>query len=500
MPPLFAGSAGVAYHLTFWGTRGSIPTPGPAHEALRRQHRLHQPQRRRRPPGHSRCGQRPPAAGSRADERPERTLTADILLSHTHWDHIQGLPFFKPLSASGNSVLRLRRGAGGRAPRGDPSAPDGPDGLSGAAQALAAELEVHDIVEGEFRSTDFTCRAFRLRHPGTTLGYRLGADRRRPGGRLRDRQRAGTGWHVPGSADWRAAAGAVPGGRRHPDSRRDVLRTSSFRPVPAGGTRPRGRRSISRRRPNARGSSCFITSRSTTTTTMDRLLADARQHARAVAPDAGGRGGGGRRWGSLCERSGHARAELGTVVLAALALAVARCSAQTRRPVDRRAAVREHAAPTGRTRSISTRWSSACPRPGDARWPRIPVLRVVDRARCAQAMDAARARRRRAASTPRPRRRWQSRRRAVRRDRKLRRFLRQVPHQRPGGGRARTARSSRSSPTRTPSCRTAPSSRRIIQLVGERIVQALGLPPYPAEVAARHRAVPTEALTDYSRG
>ena len=29
-------------------------------------------------------------------------LAADILLSHTHWDHIQGLPFFKPLSSKGN--------------------------------------------------------------------------------------------------------------------------------------------------------------------------------------------------------------------------------------------------------------------------------------------------------------------------------------------------------------------------------------------------------------
>jgi len=40
----------------------------------------------------------------------------------------------------------------------------------------------------------------------------------------------------------------------------------------------------------------------------------------------------------------------------------------------------------------------------------------------------------------------------------------------------------------------------ILLLVGERIVQALGLPPYPADVAARRRAVPTEALTAYSRG
>jgi phosphoribosyl 1,2-cyclic phosphodiesterase len=32
------------------------------------------------------------------------TLSADILLSHTHWDHIQGLPFFKPLSSRNTSV------------------------------------------------------------------------------------------------------------------------------------------------------------------------------------------------------------------------------------------------------------------------------------------------------------------------------------------------------------------------------------------------------------
>ncbi len=40
----------------------------------------------------------------------------------------------------------------------------------------------------------------------------------------------------------------------------------------------------------------------------------------------------------------------------------------------------------------------------------------------------------------------------------------------------------------------------ILQLVSERIVAAAGLPPIPAEAAARRRAVPTEALTEYSRG
>ena len=61
-------------------------------------------------------------------------LAADILLSHTHWDHIQGLPFFKPLSAPGNSVCIY-----GAAQEGVPleeilRPADGSDGLSGTAQ------------------------------------------------------------------------------------------------------------------------------------------------------------------------------------------------------------------------------------------------------------------------------------------------------------------------------------------------------------------------------
>jgi TolB-like protein len=40
----------------------------------------------------------------------------------------------------------------------------------------------------------------------------------------------------------------------------------------------------------------------------------------------------------------------------------------------------------------------------------------------------------------------------------------------------------------------------ILQLVGDRIVAAIGLPPYSPDAAARMRAVPAEALTQFSRG
>ena len=40
----------------------------------------------------------------------------------------------------------------------------------------------------------------------------------------------------------------------------------------------------------------------------------------------------------------------------------------------------------------------------------------------------------------------------------------------------------------------------IVQLVGDRVIAAVGLSPFPADAAARQRAMPTEAITEFSRG
>jgi TolB-like protein len=40
----------------------------------------------------------------------------------------------------------------------------------------------------------------------------------------------------------------------------------------------------------------------------------------------------------------------------------------------------------------------------------------------------------------------------------------------------------------------------IVQVVADRIVGAMSLAPYPSDVAARRRALPTEALTEFSQG
>ena len=163
----------MIYPVTFWGARGSIPTPGPDTA---------------RYGGNTACisiggrserlvildagsGLRP--LGHELMKHGNGTLNADILLSHTHWDHIQGLPFFKPLSSRNTSVNIY-----GAAQEGVPlkdilGRQMDPMVFPVPLNALAASLAVIEIGEGEFDLDDFRVCTLRLRHPGTTLGYRL---------------------------------------------------------------------------------------------------------------------------------------------------------------------------------------------------------------------------------------------------------------------------------------------------------------------------------------
>ena len=135
---------------------------------------------------------------------PSRAISADILLSHTHWDHIQGLPFFKPLSGPGNSFCIYGAEQEGVALEEILRRQMDPMVFPVPLRALAAAIRVTEIAEGHVELADFVVRAFRLRHPGTTLGYRLAPA---AGGRdiayLTDNE-LGDGAGYPVSPNWRA--------------------------------------------------------------------------------------------------------------------------------------------------------------------------------------------------------------------------------------------------------------------------------------------------------
>lgn len=197
------GAPFVTYTLKFWGTRGSIPTPGP---------------QTARYGGNTACvsvsgpdgrlvildagsGLRP--LGHELMARRNGAISADILLSHTHWDHIQGLPFFKPLSAPGNSFCIFGAAQEGVALEEILRRQMDPMVFPVPLTALAAAIKVNEITEGEVELPDFVVRTFRLRHPGTTLGFRIAAA---SGGRdiayVTDNE-LGDGAGYPVRADWR---------------------------------------------------------------------------------------------------------------------------------------------------------------------------------------------------------------------------------------------------------------------------------------------------------
>ncbi len=97
-----------------------------------------------------------------------------ILLSHLHWDHIQGLPFFAPIYAPGHRV-EIVSGGNGVMPLGDAlrrqmSAPFFPVEFD----EVAAQVAVREARAGETLAVgDATVRLARLNHPDPVWGYRI---------------------------------------------------------------------------------------------------------------------------------------------------------------------------------------------------------------------------------------------------------------------------------------------------------------------------------------
>lgn len=104
-------------------------------------------------------------------------LQANLLFTHYHWDHVQGLPFFEPLYFQGNSFNIF-------GPR--PQA-DAPSSLAGVLHVLfrspffpisTSALKSHYSLQELDWSSDFTLGATRIRtcrlhHPQGALAYRL---------------------------------------------------------------------------------------------------------------------------------------------------------------------------------------------------------------------------------------------------------------------------------------------------------------------------------------
>ena len=158
--------------LSFWGTRGTIPVP--SKDFLRFG-------------GNTSCvsvemtkdrlivfdaGTGIIELGKYLNEQ-KKNCKINVLISHSHWDHIQGLPFFMPAYKQGNEIAVYGSPQGNLSLR---------EVISGQMEStyfpitireFAARIYFQEIAEGDFTIDGLSCSAIMLNHPGIALGYRL---------------------------------------------------------------------------------------------------------------------------------------------------------------------------------------------------------------------------------------------------------------------------------------------------------------------------------------
>ena len=159
--------------VRFWGTRGSVAKPGPT--TLRYGGNTSCVEVR----GADGtlivldCGTGAHGLGHSLVTPGEPCCDGHLLITHTHWDHIQGFPFFAPLFVPGNTWDIYAPGALGqqleRTLAGQMEYQYFPVTLG----QLAATTRYHDIAEGRFAVGGVRVVTRYLNHPALALGYRL---------------------------------------------------------------------------------------------------------------------------------------------------------------------------------------------------------------------------------------------------------------------------------------------------------------------------------------
>ena len=162
--------------IRFWGTRGSLATPGPTTlryggntscvEARANDGTLIVLD----------CGTGAHRLGQALMAEPAQPVRGHMMITHTHWDHIQGFPFFAPVFAAGGEWDLYAPGGLGERLEAVLSAQMQHPYFPVTLSQLSATIRYHNLVEGALTVGGVRAVAQYLNHPALTLGYRLEAD------------------------------------------------------------------------------------------------------------------------------------------------------------------------------------------------------------------------------------------------------------------------------------------------------------------------------------
>jgi phosphoribosyl 1,2-cyclic phosphodiesterase/DNA-binding response OmpR family regulator len=163
-------------HARFWGTRGSIAKAGASTVRFGGNTSCVEVRSKAGTLLVLDCGTGAHGLGHALETGRTGPLRGHLLITHTHWDHIQGFPFFAPFFTKGDEWDVY-------APRGLRESVR--EALTGQMQytyfpvspeQFSATMRYHDLVEGSFTIGDIRVTTRYLNHPALTLGYRIEAD------------------------------------------------------------------------------------------------------------------------------------------------------------------------------------------------------------------------------------------------------------------------------------------------------------------------------------
>jgi phosphoribosyl 1,2-cyclic phosphodiesterase len=163
--------------IKFWGVRGSIATPGESTV---------------RYGGNTACvelhfddqsliildaGTGIRNLGNELMERGER-VSAHILITHPHWDHIQGFPFFRPAFMAGNELTIIGPEARGVSLSQLIAEQMNKIYFPVNLSELEAKIDFIPMKEDTINLKGGKIQSFYVNHPGFTIGYRITSNRK----------------------------------------------------------------------------------------------------------------------------------------------------------------------------------------------------------------------------------------------------------------------------------------------------------------------------------
>ncbi len=162
--------------IKFWGTRGSLAITGRATERYGGNTACVEVRSDSGVLIVLDCGTGGHALGRSLVAEKGGAVNGHLLISHTHWDHIQGVPFFTPFFIPGSAWEIYGPGGLSQSIRATLAGQMEHTYFPIALDQFAASIVYQDLVEGDFTIEDVRVQCRYLNHPALTLAYRLEVD------------------------------------------------------------------------------------------------------------------------------------------------------------------------------------------------------------------------------------------------------------------------------------------------------------------------------------